>query len=260
MNAVTTIRRPPKRPEVVASPKKGPKTLAAVVATAPAQHRVVRDAAFAKRLESAVDGHPHSPEKHFGRLRWLQEQLAKAGEHVSAETCRKWFEGEARPRPIKMLKLAQALEVDPAWLSMGIDPVLQPHERKVRNATVDGAVNLVAGFIQMDGGYPAFPQEGDRRAQEDNVDLHAIIRGASYNIHVALGEKEGKLLSFTIPSPYENVCVLGVIRDAGFRIQIYELSNDLIREHGKHRGGSVDLQVEIGQQGLRKIDSFSKRL
>jgi hypothetical protein len=44
---------------------------------------------------------------------------------------------------------------------MGIDPEFQPHERKLRNAMADGAVNLVAGFIQMDGAYPAFPEESD---------------------------------------------------------------------------------------------------
>jgi transcriptional regulator with XRE-family HTH domain len=221
--------------------------------------RIIRDPEFARRLETACDAHPHAPEKHFGRIRWLQEQLMKLAEEVSPETVRKWLAGEARPRVVKMEKLAQALQVDPAWLAMGIDPVLQPRERRARNAMADGAVNVVAGFIQMDGGYPAFPEEKDRKAQENAVDLIAIIKGASYNFHVTLGERDGREATFVVPSRRgENVVVLGVVRDTAFRIQVYELTSDLINTIGENRGGSIEIVADISE--LRKVDNFRDRL
>lgn len=221
--------------------------------------RVIRDPEFAKRLERACDAHPHAPEKHRGRLAWLKEQMRKHNVDVSHETCRKWFAGEARPRPSKAETLARVLQVDPAWLVMGIDPELQPHERKIRNAMADGAVNLVAGFIQMDGAYPAFPDDSDQRAHDDNVDLYAIIRGANYSFHVVLGEKtDDKELRFLVPTRHENAVVLGVIRDTSFRIQVYELSSEIIREFGNNRGGAVEVIVDSSR--LRKIENFRDRL
>lgn len=221
--------------------------------------RVIRDPAFAKRLESACDAHPHAPEKHRGRLAWLKDQMAKHKVKISYETARKWFAGEARARPGKMEVLAQILQVDPAWLAMGIDPEFQPHERKVRNAMADASVNLIAGFIQMDGGYPAFPDEKDKRAQEDSVDLYAIIRGANYSFHVAFGEKsDDKTLRFIVPTRHENAFVLGVIRDTSFRIQVYALGNEVIEQYGNNRGGSIEVVVEAS--ALRKVDNFKERL
>lgn len=221
--------------------------------------RVIRDPAFAKRLESACDAHPHAPEKHRGRLAWLKGEMAKHGVKISYETGRKWFAGEARARPGKMETLAQVLGVDPAWLAMGIDAQFQPHERKVRNAMADSAVNLIAGFVQMDGGYPAFPDEKDQRARDDSVDLYAIIRGANYSFHVVFGDKtDDKELRFVVPTRYDNVTVLGVIRDTSFRIQVYELSNEVIEQYGNNRGGSIEVVVE--PSALRKIDNFRDRL
>jgi hypothetical protein len=248
----TTEVRPPKRSSVAPTGKPGSQLIQAP------QARVIRDPAFAHRLESACDAHPHAPDKHRGRLGWLKEMMKKQGVEVSHETCRKWFAGEARPRPDKMNILAQVLEVDPAWLAMGIDPELQPHERKVRNAMADGTVNLIAGFVQMDGGYPAFPDDDDPRANADNVDLYAIIRGVNYGFHVVLGEKTDAGLRFLIPAAHTNVVVLGVIRLTSFQIQVYELQGDVIRKFGNNRGGAIEVVAEPSD--LRKIDNFRERL
>jgi len=221
--------------------------------------RIIRDPEFASRLTSACDNHPDAPDKHDGRLRWLKDELAKRGQLISPETARKWFAGESRPRPAKMGILAQTLEVDPAWLSMGIDPDLGPRERKVRNAMVDGAVNLVAGFIQMDGGHPAFPDDDDKRAKADNVDLYAVIKGASYAFNVCLGTREEELLRFVVPSNYENVIVIGVLRD-GFNVKLFEIPSELIADKGHRRGGSVELLVSRDEEQMRWIESFTERL
>lgn len=219
--------------------------------------RIIRDPAFAKRFEQACDSHTLVPAKHSGRLTWIQRQLAsRFKEDVSVETVRKWFAGEAKPRPDKMGKLAQLLEVDVAWLSLGIDPDMQPRERRMRNAMVDGAVNLVAGLIQMDGGFPAFPEESDKLATKNHVDLHAIIKGAKYDFHVSLGEPEGRKVRFVVPTNTDSVIVLGVVKQ-GFSIEILEITSDMISE-GERHGGSIELMVDATKAS--KIESFKARL
>ena len=224
--------------------------------------RVIRDPEFARRLESAMDQHPHAPPRHHGRLSWLKNELAKKPYEidVSVETTRKWLAGESRPRPKKMERLAELLQVDPAWLAMGIDPDLSPRERKVRNATIDGVVNVVAGIIQMDGGHPAFPEENDKQAARDNVDLYAIIRGANYALRVALGHQDDKRLRFVVPTRYENVIVIGVIR-TGLSFEFYEVPLETIAD-GNRRGGSIEVSVPLAKRDslLKRIESFSDRL
>lgn len=220
--------------------------------------RIIRDPEFAKRFDQACDGYPMVPPKHSGRLTWIQRELvSRFNEKVSVETVRKWFTGEAKPRPEKLAMLAQMLQVDVAWLSLGVDPDLQPRERRARNAMADGAVNLVAGLIQMDGGYPAFPEETGKSAQRNHVDLHAIIKGAKYDFHVSLGATEGKRIRFVVPVSCADVVVLGVIKN-GFAIEIVELTPEMI-EAGERRGGSVEVFVERDAK-LKRIETFQVRL
>jgi len=162
---------------------------------------------------------------------------------------RKWFAGEAMPRPDKTALLAELLMVDVAWLQIGVDPDMAPRDRKIRNAQADGAVNAVAGFIQMDGGHPAFPKESGA------VDLHAIIRGAKYDFHISTADAAGH---FHVPLENEELIVLGVKRAEGFCMDIYELTPDLIEAHGVRRGGSIE--VAVPPKELRRVESFSNRL
>lgn len=221
--------------------------------------RTIRDPQFAKRLEIACGEHAHVPAKHSGRLIWIQKELGRTpfDERVSVETVRKWFAGEAKPRPIKLSKLAKILDRDEAWLSLGVDPRMPTRERKVRNAMADGAVNLVAGLIQMDGGYPAFPNEKDNAAIGNGVDLHAIIKGAKYDFHVSIGEVDGPFIKFSVPMTHESLVVLGLIKES-FNIEIFEIPSEVI-ESGKRRGGSVEVIVEGRGAPLRKINNFMAR-
>jgi hypothetical protein len=156
------------------------------------------------------------------------------------------------PRNEKVAALSQVLEADAAWLQMGYDPQATPKERRVRNAMADGAVNMIAGLIQMDGGHPAFPAE-----DESPVDLHAIIRGAKYDLHIALGETYDRNARFTVPAKsIDAVTVLGVIRD-GFAVDVFELTPEVIEEHGQRRGGSIDIEVPGSE--LRPIKTFEQR-
>ncbi|USI72998.1 hypothetical protein [Sphingomonas morindae] len=141
------------------------------------------------------------------------------------------------------------------WLYNGVDPVMPMCEKRIHGANASAAVNLIAGFIQMDGGTPAFPDEGDKQAQQDDVELHAIIKGASYRLHVSLGQRKGKAAHFPVPARHENVIVLGVVRD-GFSTQVVEITADMIEEHGTKHGGSIDVALTK----LEPIDSFDRRL
>lgn len=223
-----------------------------------ASGRKIVDAEFARRFEQACDSHGQVPPLHNGRYAWVQRRLKEDfDEDISIETIRKYFSGEARPRPTKMAKLAQLLQVDESWLSLGIDQNLTPRERRLRNAMVDGAVNLVAGLIQMDGGVVAFPADDDVDAAESGVDLHTIIRGGKFDIHVTLGEvNEDGTWRFSAPAKFTAVVVLGLVRD-GFNFRIFNIENEVI-EAGRKRGLTVDVNVSLDQ--LNEIDSFRNRL
>lgn len=223
------------------------------VLTPSSNTRVIRDADFAKRLTQACDALSLIPPKHSGRQSWIQREMTKAGEEISSETVRKWFQGEAKPRPDKVAKLAQILQVDVSWLSLGVGAAVEPRQRRVRNAMADGAVNLVAGLIQMDGGHPAFPE-----AKDTPVDLHAIIKGAKYDLHVSLGEIEGKAAVFAVPARHEDVLVLGVLR-RGMTIDIVEITNEMI-DTGKPAAGGINVTVSLADVEKHRISGFANRL
>lgn len=220
------------------------------------RRRVTGQPEFGRRLNQACDQHPHCPPLHHGRLQWIRSEMQKRGQPISIESVHKWLRGDNKAGQRYCEVLAEVLGVDPGWLMLGYAPEMQPKERRARNAMADGSVNLVAGFIQMDGGHPSFPEEGDKRAEDGQIDLYAIIRGAYYSIHIALGTVDGRKAHFSVPSTHENVMVLGVIRD-GFSIDVFELTPELIADHGTSRGKSIDVVVDGSK--LRRIESFEKR-
>lgn len=219
---------------------------------------------FARRLLTACDGNPHVPAPNFGRLRWFEEQLlSRFGITVTREGVRKWFDGVALPRTESMHALAQLLEVDLSWLSLGTSNV-PPREQKLRNAEADGAVNLVAGLIQMSGANPAFPAAGDARAATNHIDIYAIIRGAQYAIHVAVGSEVDGGFKFSVPIGAQDCVVIGVVKREGFAVDLLELDSEGLIEHGKRKGGTIDLVVNPNYRTenhtWRQIKSFAERL
>lgn len=221
------------------------------------QSKVIRDKAFAKRLEVATESHPHAPSGH-GRQVWLRVQLEEQTHtKVSPEAVRKWFAGEARPRPNFMSNIAQVLEVDEAWLSLGSNPSNTPKEQAKINATVNGAVNMVAGQIQLFGGTIAFPEEGSE------FDMFAIIKGKHIGLSVRLGERGG---DFRISVPVENSTIVLVVptnRPTVFEFRL--VPREAVERFGKSRGGYVDLDVErdeagfvIGDTVLPEVRSFGE--
>lgn len=225
------------------------------------------DQSIASRLRQACDEHLDAPAYNHGRQTWVRAQLAdRFGVPVSSETVSKWFTGAARPRPDKINALSRLLEVDEAWLALGISPQKEQREAKIRNAMADGVVNVLAGFIQLSGGHPAFPDPN--QTDTAPVDLYAIIRGAHYALQVELAEQEGgAAFRFQLSRDREDRIVVGVIQRGPLACEFIELSAEMIERHGARRGGA--LEITVTREGDRyvtagevwpQIESFAQRL
>lgn len=95
-----------------------------------------------KRLVQACDESKLIPPPHKGRQQVIAERIGVAPEAVS-----KWFKAVSMPRPDKMERLAELLQVDQSWLAFGINPERDRQERKAHAREIDGAVHLVMGLI-----------------------------------------------------------------------------------------------------------------
>lgn len=74
----------------------------------------------------------------------------------------------------------------------------------------------------MHGGSPAFPADGDARAEREAIHLYAIIRGAKYAMHIVMGDRDSETVKFEIPFGVGvNVLVLDVV-------QLGEMSFDVV--------------------------------
>lgn len=223
--------------------------------------------AFAARLQRATEAHPQKiPDTGAGRHAWFVRKFKELfDEEIVPETVRKWFNGMTIPRPAIMAHLAEILDVDVAWLALGTTPNGNSRQRKLRGAVQDGAINIVAGLIQMDGGQPAFPRDDDTRAKDEEIDIYTIIKGAQYAIHVCDGRRNvDDTLVFSAPTSNSLLCI-GVIRLDGFAFDLVELDAEAIGK-GRRTGGTVEVTVTqngddyfSGDVGLRRITTFSER-
>lgn len=203
--------------------------------------KVIRDKAFAKRIEIACENHSLSPSGH-GRQTWLRRAIEeKFGVRLSPEAVRKWFAGEARPRPKVMTQIAQVLQVDEAWLSLGLKPLATPVEKDKLNALANGAVNLVAGQIQLAGGSIAHTEEGS------DHELFAIVRGKQHAVTVRLGDTSSRF-RIAVPSAVKTaIAVVPTVQPTVYRF--FRVPADLVEQHGDNRGGYTE--IELTREGDR---------
>jgi hypothetical protein len=213
--------------------------------------------AFAERLAAALDNNPNVPPLGRGRLGWIQQQFAKRGVTLTVASVNRWTLGTAVPEPDKIPLLADMLGTDAGWLQHGTNNALSPREARARNALANGAVNLVAGMIQMGGGSIAFPDEDDKAAIRDAVSLKAIIRGASYSFHVATGEERDGSLHFIIPRT-EGALILAIVQREGFHFDVFEITADVVETHGTFTRGAVEVVAQ--EEDLRRITTFAERI
>lgn len=99
--------------------------------------RTIRSADFAHRLDRACDDNSAVPPLHSGRQSWIKRMLRdRFNDDVSAETVRKWFAGETKPKEDRVRNLATLLDVDRVWLAFGplqqTSPEPQPEPAQTR--------------------------------------------------------------------------------------------------------------------------------
>lgn len=227
----------------------------------------IRWKAFAKRLELACQNNPRCPtDEYRGKQKWLRDNLQTHFKvSVSPEGVRKWFVGETQPRRDVLAKVAQILEVDAAWLSLGISVDETPHEKRKRNAVADGVVNYLAGLIQLSGGNIAFPESDD--SEESHPDFFAIIRGKQYVFTVKkFYPAANNIFKIRVPSRAENHIVLGVVAtESPLKFDIVRLMPGVITKYAKGHSALVELEVSydgldyiVGDERLPKLTSFDQ--
>lgn len=238
------------------------------VASGKTDYGRVKDPDFARRIQRVMDSNPDIPPPNYGRLPWFVRAFDnKFGVIVTPETVRKWIEGISVPRMENRKMLAEILGVDEGWLVAGGDVSVDRKERRLRNAEVDGAVNLVAGLIQMDGGNPAFPGGSPRNTARDGVDLYAVIRGAHYAFNVTTAiPTDDEQWRIPVPLAREDLMVLAIVRTGSFAFDILEIDEDAIA-HGAFASGAVVVPARkeggvymAGDVALKQVRSFAERI
>jgi hypothetical protein len=215
---------------------------------------------FAKRFVIACDDNPNVPEMNFGRLTWIATEFKKRfNVDVTSETVRKWKMGISRPHPHqKMVQLAEILRCEVAWLATGVSDGVDKKQAKVRHQVADGAVNVIAGLVQMAGSHPAFPLPEDQFAVENHIDLYAIIRGVQHAFHIATGEPVDGDVQFLIPIEVKNAIVLGIIPEGGLKFSIVQIDLESAEKNGSRRGNMLSFMLKNVES--KPVESFSVKL
>lgn len=194
---------------------------------------------FAQRLKTACDRNSNVPPYGRGRQTWVKECM-----QVSHEAVRKWFAGESRPRPEGMRRLAKVLDVDEAWLALGIAPDMQPKERRARNAQADGAVNTFMGMLQLNGWHCAIPLR-HTDTQDTAVDFYGIYAGEQQAFHVSLARQiDKRSYRFSLPTGHNSCIVIGTILTANNLPVELVMPSAMITRLGEDRGGYIEVGVE----------------
>lgn len=205
-----------------------------------AQRKIV-DKDFSKRLAEACDLSNTVPPYNHGRLTYIKAEIEKiSGEKISLESVRKWFFGESRPRPDKMRWLAKLLKVDEGWLSLGLKPEIAASGQAAYKVGLYGAVNLLAGLIQLGGGNPAAPMKGS----EDVSNLTAIIGGQLVQMYVTLARKtEDDEFKVTLPARYDATIVVAAVQRGPLRYDFLKMDSEQLAKAAKNKGGFAHVTV-----------------
>lgn len=200
---------------------------------------------FHRRLKQACDDSRAIPPYGHGRQAYLATKLK-----VTPEAVRKWFSNEARPRPDKMRQLAKLLEVDEAWLSLGITPELDRASKRRHAQQTDGAVYVLYGLFTLAGGHCAFPSERDPR--REYVDFYTIIHGDQMAIHACAGRQiDRNHYEFVIPHEWHDVRCVGVVPLPDMQLHVIDLDAEALEHHLSRKAGGYAVQVEYAGGGYR---------
>lgn len=210
--------------------------------------------AFVSRLTQACEESDYVPPPHKGRQQYLADKLGVAPEAVS-----KWFKAVSMPRPDKMERLAEILQVDQSWLAFGISPEMDRAERKAHSREVDGAVHLVMGMIMLAGGHCGMPSQKDLRF--NYVDFYATVRGSVYPIHISLGRETSRdQFELLVPKEYQDIRSIGVLQIAPGKFHFIDMPLALIEEHKSRKAGQFLITVSRvdGQRYITGGDTWPR--
>jgi len=139
-----------------------------------------------------------------------------------------------------MKELARLLEVDEAWLSLGITPALDPADMRVRNTQGEGASNTFMGLAQLNGARVALPDDKDPRAAF--VDFYAVFRGQQVPFHVSLAtELAAATYNLVLPKEYDQCVTVGAVHSESMQVKYLRLPVPKIDTHKVRRGGYFEL-------------------
>lgn len=185
---------------------------------------------FAQRLKQACDSNSTIPELGRGR----QVHIAKKMD-VSQEAVRRWLEGESKPRPQLMKKLAEMLRVDEAWLSIGSEPTLGRREKRIYSSQVEASAYIVFGLFMANGHSCAFAQDED-----DTVDFYAIKAGQQKMVSVTTGMMiEEGVYDLPVKRSYQNTINIVAIPISKTRFEILVLDIEGVDEYAEKQDAFI---------------------
>lgn len=216
---------------------------------------------FKTRLKQACADSPYIPEYGKGEQTVIAKRLG-----VSQEAVRKWFSGESEPRGKRLSALADFLNVEESWLSLGVKSSIDKAKQGSLERVAKGAVHMLAGMIHFEGGHSAFPTETD--ANKSVVDVYAILNGKHTALHVTTGiEQEDGSIDFIIPREYEKVHVVGAVVAPGgkvtwvnFPTTLIDLNKEPVSGEYKVKVGRFQNKLVCAKGKLNKFESLGEIL
>lgn len=227
---------------------------------------VVLHEPFARRMKQACDANSDVPAMNDGRLVWMRQRIENEGIEVSLQTVMRWYYGAAMPRQKKLIMLSKILGVSPSWLSLGRDERTKV-DTSSRRISTEGAVNALAGLMQIAGVPCAFPEADDPRA--DSVHFYSIIGGRQHPIHVASSGTDAKAtqVTFQVPTRHSKLVVMLVVPFDQKSVEVWHIPSETI-EHVSQKDSDMRTltakisgrQLSLGRSRIAPISDFKQPL
>lgn len=233
--------------------------------TAPTSLTVLHEP-FARRMKQACDANEDIPPLNDDRLVWMQQRMSQEGHSVSLQTVMRWYYGAAMPRQKKLISLAKVLSVSPSWLSLGREDKSKV-DTSTRRISAEGAVNALAGHMQMAGVPCAFPEKDDPKA--DTVHFYSIIQGRQHPIYVAAGstDKKENHVIFQVPVKHSKTVVLVVMPVGSKSLEVWHVAPETLDSSGEKDSDFRTISARlsgrdlcIGRKHISPITDFTKAL
>lgn len=209
------------------------------------------DEQFAERMTQACDNCDKIPSLHNGRLVELSKQLSYIGVSATKETVRKWLLGQARPRKAKMTALAKVLNVDEAWLSIGVRPDKTDDQKRLLPKVSEASVLYFASLIGFQGMPVAFPEE-----ENDDYHFIAIIGARQRKFYVSSGQVDNSNVTFYFPNNSHGISLVGIIQGHKNIHSVYEFEQSNIEKHAIKKAGYAEITMGIDDNGILNSESY----